>query len=61
MARKQRQSPLHILEPVDLKMVFSRAMVYKDLRMAKYVCSFFPPCIFYIEYPCYRNVSCVAH
>ncbi|KAL6114111.1 vps13a [Pungitius sinensis] len=36
MARKQRQSPLHILEPVDLKMVFSRAMVSKDLRMAKY-------------------------
>uniref|UniRef100_A0A8C2WCC4 Vacuolar protein sorting 13 homolog A n=1 Tax=Cyclopterus lumpus TaxID=8103 RepID=A0A8C2WCC4_CYCLU len=36
MARKQRQSPLHILEPVDLKMVFSRAMVIKDSRMAKY-------------------------
>ncbi|XP_061671891.1 vacuolar protein sorting-associated protein 13A isoform X2 [Syngnathoides biaculeatus] len=36
MARKQRQSPLHILEPVDLKMEFSRAMVVKDSRMAKY-------------------------
>lgn len=35
-ARKQRQSPLHILEPVDLKVVFSRAMVVKDTRMAKY-------------------------
>ncbi|KAJ0067962.1 hypothetical protein NL108_014076, partial [Boleophthalmus pectinirostris] len=36
MARKQRESPLHILEPVDLKVVFSRAMVVKDSRMAKY-------------------------
>lgn len=36
MARKQRQSPLHILEPVDLKVVFSRAMVVTDSRMAKY-------------------------
>ncbi|XP_059192632.1 vacuolar protein sorting-associated protein 13A [Centropristis striata] len=35
-ARKQRRSPLHILEPVDLKVVFSRAMVVKDSRMAKY-------------------------
>ncbi|XP_061134171.1 vacuolar protein sorting-associated protein 13A isoform X1 [Syngnathus typhle] len=35
-ARTQRQSPLHILEPVDLKMEFSRAMVVKDSRMAKY-------------------------
>ncbi|XP_074493929.1 intermembrane lipid transfer protein VPS13A isoform X2 [Sebastes fasciatus] len=35
-ARKQRQSPLHILEPVDLKVVFSRAMVVTDSRMAKY-------------------------
>lgn len=35
-ARKQKKSPLHILEPVDLKMVFSRAMVVKDSRMAKY-------------------------
>ncbi|XP_015249617.1 PREDICTED: vacuolar protein sorting-associated protein 13A isoform X2 [Cyprinodon variegatus] len=35
-ARKQRQSPLHILEPVDLKVVFSRAMVVKDSRMPKY-------------------------
>ncbi|XP_058492942.1 vacuolar protein sorting-associated protein 13A isoform X2 [Solea solea] len=36
MARKQKQSLLHILEPVDLKMAFSRAMVVKDSRMAKY-------------------------
>ncbi|XP_061528280.1 vacuolar protein sorting-associated protein 13A [Phycodurus eques] len=36
MARKQKQSLLHILEPVDLKMEFSRAMVVKDSRMAKY-------------------------
>ncbi|XP_068165987.1 intermembrane lipid transfer protein VPS13A [Antennarius striatus] len=36
MARKQKQSPLHILEPVDLKVLFSRAMVVKDSRMAKY-------------------------
>uniref|UniRef100_A0A7N6BRJ3 Vacuolar protein sorting 13 homolog A n=1 Tax=Anabas testudineus TaxID=64144 RepID=A0A7N6BRJ3_ANATE len=36
MARKQKQSPLHILEPVDLKVVFSRAMVVTDSRMAKY-------------------------
>ncbi|XP_051279372.1 vacuolar protein sorting-associated protein 13A isoform X1 [Dicentrarchus labrax] len=36
MARKQKLSPLHILEPVDLKVVFSRAMVVKDSRMAKY-------------------------
>ncbi|XP_057687082.1 vacuolar protein sorting-associated protein 13A isoform X2 [Corythoichthys intestinalis] len=36
IARKQRQSPLHILEPVDMKMVFSRAMVVKDSRMAKF-------------------------
>nr|XP_046243502.1 vacuolar protein sorting-associated protein 13A isoform X2 [Scatophagus argus] len=36
MARKQKKSPLHILEPVDLKVVFSRAMVVKDTRMAKY-------------------------
>uniref|UniRef100_A0A671VJ10 Vacuolar protein sorting 13 homolog A n=1 Tax=Sparus aurata TaxID=8175 RepID=A0A671VJ10_SPAAU len=35
-ARKLKQSPLHILEPVDLKVVFSRAMVVKDSRMAKY-------------------------
>ncbi|XP_069379782.1 intermembrane lipid transfer protein VPS13A isoform X2 [Paralichthys olivaceus] len=35
-ARKQKESPLHILEPVDLKMNFSRAMVVKDSRMAKY-------------------------
>lgn len=35
MARKQKRSPLHILEPVDLKMEFSRAMVVKDSRMAK--------------------------
>uniref|UniRef100_A0A3B4VK63 Vacuolar protein sorting 13 homolog A n=1 Tax=Seriola dumerili TaxID=41447 RepID=A0A3B4VK63_SERDU len=36
MARKQKRSPLHILEPVDLKMDFCRAMVVKDSRMAKY-------------------------
>ncbi|XP_071339167.1 intermembrane lipid transfer protein VPS13A isoform X1 [Trachinotus anak] len=36
MARKQKRSPLHILEPVDLKIDFSRAMVVKDSRMAKY-------------------------
>ncbi|XP_061789259.1 intermembrane lipid transfer protein VPS13A isoform X1 [Nerophis lumbriciformis] len=36
MAREQKQSPLHILEPVDLKVVFSRALVVKDSRMAKY-------------------------
>ncbi|KAM6931036.1 intermembrane lipid transfer protein VPS13A [Xenentodon cancila] len=35
-ARKLKRSPLHILEPVDLKVVFSRAMVVKDSRMAKY-------------------------
>uniref|UniRef100_A0A671VJ44 Vacuolar protein sorting 13 homolog A n=1 Tax=Sparus aurata TaxID=8175 RepID=A0A671VJ44_SPAAU len=35
-SRKLKQSPLHILEPVDLKVVFSRAMVVKDSRMAKY-------------------------
>uniref|UniRef100_A0A669B8L6 Vacuolar protein sorting 13 homolog A n=1 Tax=Oreochromis niloticus TaxID=8128 RepID=A0A669B8L6_ORENI len=35
-ARKQKRSPLHILEPVDLKVVFSRAMVNKDSRMPKY-------------------------
>lgn len=35
MARKQKRSPLHILEPVDLKVIFSRAMVIKDTRMAK--------------------------
>ncbi|XP_029017431.1 vacuolar protein sorting-associated protein 13A isoform X2 [Betta splendens] len=36
MARKQKQSPLHILEPVDVTVVFSRAMVVTDSRMAKY-------------------------
>uniref|UniRef100_A0A668ANF6 Vacuolar protein sorting 13 homolog A n=1 Tax=Myripristis murdjan TaxID=586833 RepID=A0A668ANF6_9TELE len=35
-ARKQKQSSLHILEPVDLKVVFSRAMVVTDSRMAKF-------------------------
>ncbi|XP_030592859.1 intermembrane lipid transfer protein VPS13A isoform X2 [Archocentrus centrarchus] len=35
-ARKQKRSPLHILEPVDLKVVFSRAMINKDSRMPKY-------------------------
>uniref|UniRef100_H3C456 Vacuolar protein sorting 13 homolog A n=1 Tax=Tetraodon nigroviridis TaxID=99883 RepID=H3C456_TETNG len=36
MARKQKQSPIHILEPVDLIVTFSRAMVVKDSRMSKY-------------------------
>ncbi|XP_054629024.1 vacuolar protein sorting-associated protein 13A isoform X3 [Dunckerocampus dactyliophorus] len=36
MAREQKQSPLHILEPVDLKVVFSRALVVTDSRMSKY-------------------------
>ncbi|XP_023200047.1 vacuolar protein sorting-associated protein 13A isoform X2 [Xiphophorus maculatus] len=35
-ARKQKRSPLHILEPVDMKVVVSRAMVVSDTRMAKY-------------------------
>ncbi|XP_078809182.1 intermembrane lipid transfer protein VPS13A isoform X3 [Oryzias latipes] len=35
-ARKQKQSPLHILEPVDVNVDFSRAMVVKDSRMPKY-------------------------
>ncbi|TSO88122.1 Vacuolar protein sorting-associated protein 13A [Bagarius yarrelli] len=35
-ARKLRQSSLHILEPVDLKVVFSRAMVVTDSRMPKF-------------------------
>ncbi|XP_072538496.1 intermembrane lipid transfer protein VPS13A isoform X2 [Salminus brasiliensis] len=35
-ARKERQSALHILEPVDLKVVFSRAMVVTDSRMPKF-------------------------
>ncbi|XP_017269300.1 vacuolar protein sorting-associated protein 13A isoform X2 [Kryptolebias marmoratus] len=35
-ARKQKRSPLHILEPVDLKVVCSRAMVVTDSRMPKY-------------------------
>ncbi|XP_036434443.1 vacuolar protein sorting-associated protein 13A isoform X2 [Colossoma macropomum] len=35
-ARKQRQSALHILEPVDLMVVFSRAMVVTDSRMPKF-------------------------
>lgn len=34
-ARKQKQSQLHILEPVDLNIIFSRAMVVTDSRMAK--------------------------
>lgn len=34
-ARKLRQSALHILEPVDVKVVFSRAMVVTDSRMPK--------------------------
>ncbi|XP_051510128.1 intermembrane lipid transfer protein VPS13A-like isoform X3 [Myxocyprinus asiaticus] len=35
-ARPLRQSAFHILEPVDLKMVFSRAMVVTDMRMPKF-------------------------
>ncbi|XP_077456591.1 intermembrane lipid transfer protein VPS13A isoform X1 [Stigmatopora argus] len=35
-ARMRTFSPLHILEPVDLIMEFSRAMVVKDSRMPKY-------------------------
>uniref|UniRef100_A0A8C6Q4L2 Vacuolar protein sorting 13 homolog A n=1 Tax=Nothobranchius furzeri TaxID=105023 RepID=A0A8C6Q4L2_NOTFU len=35
-ARKEKRSPLHILEPVDLQVVFSRAMVVTDSRMPKY-------------------------
>uniref|UniRef100_A0A8K9UQ46 Vacuolar protein sorting 13 homolog A n=1 Tax=Oncorhynchus mykiss TaxID=8022 RepID=A0A8K9UQ46_ONCMY len=35
-ARKLRQSALHILEPVDVKVVFSRAMVVTDSRMPKF-------------------------
>ncbi|XP_078141113.1 intermembrane lipid transfer protein VPS13A isoform X2 [Centroberyx gerrardi] len=35
-ARKQKQSSLHILEPVDVKVLFSRAMVVTDSRMAKF-------------------------
>uniref|UniRef100_A0AAY4BPN8 Vacuolar protein sorting 13 homolog A n=1 Tax=Denticeps clupeoides TaxID=299321 RepID=A0AAY4BPN8_9TELE len=35
-ARKLRSSDLHILEPVDLKMELSRAMVVTDSRMPKF-------------------------
>ncbi|XP_026058511.1 vacuolar protein sorting-associated protein 13A isoform X2 [Carassius auratus] len=35
-ARLLRQSTFHILEPVDLKVVFSRAMVVTDSRMPKF-------------------------
>ncbi|XP_076846491.1 intermembrane lipid transfer protein VPS13A isoform X2 [Brachyhypopomus gauderio] len=35
-ARRQRKSDMHILEPMDLKMVFSRAMVVTDSRMPKF-------------------------
>uniref|UniRef100_A0A8C7Q7C0 Vacuolar protein sorting 13 homolog A n=1 Tax=Oncorhynchus mykiss TaxID=8022 RepID=A0A8C7Q7C0_ONCMY len=35
-ARKLKQSALHILEPVDVKVVFSRAMVVTDSRMPKF-------------------------
>ncbi|KAG7265616.1 hypothetical protein CRUP_015738 [Coryphaenoides rupestris] len=35
-ARRQKRSPLHVLEPVDLNVVFSRAMVVTDSRMAKF-------------------------
>ncbi|MFT7811875.1 vacuolar protein sorting-associated protein 13A isoform X2 [Arapaima gigas] len=35
-ARKLMHSDLHVLEPVDLKVVFSRAMVVTDSRMPKF-------------------------
>ncbi|XP_064209296.1 vacuolar protein sorting-associated protein 13A [Anguilla rostrata] len=35
-ARHQKQSDLHILEPVDVKVLFSRAMVVTDSRMPKF-------------------------
>ncbi|KAL0979681.1 hypothetical protein UPYG_G00188180 [Umbra pygmaea] len=35
-ARKLKKSALHILEPVDVKVVFSRAMVVSDSRMPKF-------------------------
>ncbi|MGH0127289.1 UNVERIFIED_CONTAM: hypothetical protein FKN15_071194 [Acipenser sinensis] len=35
-ARKSKQSSLHILEPVDLRVDFSRAMVVSDPRMPKF-------------------------
>ncbi|XP_028980284.2 vacuolar protein sorting-associated protein 13A isoform X3 [Esox lucius] len=35
-SRKQKKSALHILEPVDVKVVFSRAMVVTDSRMPKF-------------------------
>lgn len=35
-ARKEKKSHMHILEPVDVNVIFSRAMVVKDSRMAKY-------------------------
>ncbi|XP_066567209.1 intermembrane lipid transfer protein VPS13A isoform X2 [Amia ocellicauda] len=35
-ARSLKQSSLHILEPVDLKVLFSRAMVVTDSRMPKF-------------------------
>lgn len=34
-ARKLRRSGLHVLEPVDLRMELSRAMVVTDSRMPK--------------------------
>ncbi|KAJ8005978.1 hypothetical protein DPEC_G00123500 [Dallia pectoralis] len=34
--RKLKESALHILEPVDVKVVFSRAMVVTDSRMPKF-------------------------
>uniref|UniRef100_A0A671T9Z2 Vacuolar protein sorting 13 homolog A n=1 Tax=Sinocyclocheilus anshuiensis TaxID=1608454 RepID=A0A671T9Z2_9TELE len=42
-ARPLRQSAFHILEPVDLKVVFSRAMVVTDSRMPKFkICGELP-------------------
>uniref|UniRef100_A0A4W3IRN7 Vacuolar protein sorting 13 homolog A n=1 Tax=Callorhinchus milii TaxID=7868 RepID=A0A4W3IRN7_CALMI len=35
-ARKTKRSSLHILEPMDLKLEFSRAMVISDARMPKF-------------------------
>ncbi|XP_075067122.1 intermembrane lipid transfer protein VPS13A isoform X2 [Mixophyes fleayi] len=35
-ARKQKHSALHILEPMDLRVDFSRAMVVTDARMPKF-------------------------
>jgi len=37
-ARKLKYSSQHILQPLDVKVEFSRAMVVTDARMPKYVC-----------------------